>query len=184
MGSRIIHLQEAGEPWRSEMTSRKPWWSDLIHKYRRMARHKLHPKPYPSSLAHLWLYLPPLSTSHRASLQSSLRDKWRWWFFSGTVKTRRRFCRHIDCIMCLFFNHLQCEVNTVYVDQDIMHSVVCEQLTVPDWGWFIRPKCWIITRLCKITFLQLKARLGWLLGWVRILRDPQSALMILNFEQI
>lgn len=52
MGRRIIHPQVAGEPWRSEMISRRPWWSDLTHRYRHMASQQLLHKLCPSSLAH------------------------------------------------------------------------------------------------------------------------------------
>lgn len=73
--SRIIHLPGVGEPWHSEMTSRRPWWSDRTHKYRRStASLQLPPKPCPFSPARL----PPLSTSHRARLQCSLSPRWRW----------------------------------------------------------------------------------------------------------
>lgn len=53
MASRIIRRLEAGERQRSEMTSRTPWWSDRIHKYRRTASRKPPPKQSPSKPAHL-----------------------------------------------------------------------------------------------------------------------------------
>lgn len=76
MVSMIIHLPVAGEPRRSEMKSKRPWWSDHTHKYRRSsASLQLPPKTWPFSPAHLRPYLPPLSSSHRASLQCLLKAR-------------------------------------------------------------------------------------------------------------
>lgn len=71
-GSRITRrLEEVeGEQQHSEMTSRRPWWSDPTHRCRRSASHKLPRKLSPSSLALRCPCQPLQVTSHRPSLLS------------------------------------------------------------------------------------------------------------------